>query len=124
MHKRGVVLNLLMTLGFLWLFLIPGNRLLALSCNLSDSQAAAVKEHLPWGLPSDGQLLFRDGYILSHNNWLKIPNWVAYKQDKVTAKMKRTSKIAALKLDSNYRLKLDSYKKALTGIYRMMWRRF
>ena len=45
---------------------------------LSEDQQASLKEHLPFGLPSDGALLFRKGYVVSHNNWLKIPNWAAY----------------------------------------------
>ncbi|MFH1726600.1 MAG: DNA/RNA non-specific endonuclease [Elusimicrobiota bacterium] len=39
---------------------------------------ALLKEHAPWGLPGAGEVLFREGYILSHNDWLKIPDWVAY----------------------------------------------
>jgi len=45
---------------------------------LTDVQTANVHEHLPFGLPSTGELLFRQGYVVSHNNWLKIPNWTAY----------------------------------------------
>lgn len=45
---------------------------------LTDAQTASVHEHLPFGLPSTGELLFREGYVVSHNNWLKIPNWAAY----------------------------------------------
>ncbi|MBI5624426.1 MAG: DNA/RNA non-specific endonuclease [Elusimicrobia bacterium] len=37
-----------------------------------------IEQHLPYGLPSTGELLFRRGYVAGHNNWLKIPNWVAY----------------------------------------------
>lgn len=45
---------------------------------LTEAQTASVHEHLPFGLPSTGELLFRQGYVVSHNNWLKIPNWSAY----------------------------------------------
>lgn len=45
---------------------------------LTEAQAASVHEHLPFGLPSTGELLFRQGYVVSHNSWLKIPNWAAY----------------------------------------------
>lgn len=45
---------------------------------LTEEQTASVHEHLPFGLPSTGELLFRQGYVVSHNNWLKIPNWSAY----------------------------------------------
>ena len=45
---------------------------------LTAAQTASVHEHLPFGLPSTGELLFRQGYVVSHNNWLKIPNWAAY----------------------------------------------
>jgi len=41
--------------------------------------AAAVREHLPFGFPGTAELRFRKGYVVSHNNWLKIPNWVAYR---------------------------------------------
>lgn len=47
----------------------------------TDERQALIDSHLPFGLPSTGELLFRDGYIVSHNNWLKIPNWAAYRLD-------------------------------------------
>lgn len=45
---------------------------------LDRAETASLQEHLPFGLPSDSELLFRKGFIVSHNNWLKIPNWAAY----------------------------------------------
>lgn len=45
---------------------------------LTASQEAITKEHLPFGFPSTGELLFRKGYVVSHDNWLKIPRWSAY----------------------------------------------
>lgn len=44
----------------------------------TDKEQAFLDKHSPFGLPSTGEILVRDGYVLSHNNWLKIPNWVAY----------------------------------------------
>lgn len=44
----------------------------------TDKEQALLDKHSPFGLPSTGEMLVRDGYVLSHNNWLKIPNWVAY----------------------------------------------
>lgn len=45
---------------------------------LPEPQRALAKRHIPFGLPSTGELLFHRGYVAGHNNWLKIPNWVAY----------------------------------------------
>lgn len=45
---------------------------------LTAAEAASLREHLPFGLPSTGELLFRKGYVVSHDNWLKIPRWSAY----------------------------------------------
>src|SRR3989338_2579797 len=58
----------------------------ALRRTLTEAEEAQLNEHLPFGLPSDGTLLFRKGYILSHNNWLKIPNWAAYHVSSTTLK--------------------------------------
>lgn len=58
---------------------------------LLEPNRAKIEEQCPFGLPSDGQVLFREGYILSHNNWLKIPNWVAYKLDTARLKQMRRS---------------------------------
>jgi len=52
-----------------------------LTQTFSGTPQALIQEHVSFGLPSTGELLFREGYILSHNNWLKIPNWVAYHLD-------------------------------------------
>lgn len=45
---------------------------------LTPAQKTSLDEHVPFGLPSNGELLFRTGYVLSHDNWLKIPRWSAY----------------------------------------------
>ena len=45
----------------------------------TDQEKTLLNKHSPFGLPSTGEILVRDGYVLSHNNWLKIPNWVAYR---------------------------------------------
>lgn len=56
--------------------------LLAAPCvalEFSAAERALIQEHLPFGLPGTEKLLFRSEYVLSHNNWLKVPNWVAYR---------------------------------------------
>jgi endonuclease G len=50
----------------------------------SAQDQALLEKHSPFGLPSAGEILVRDGYVLSHNNWLKIPNWVAYRASTAT----------------------------------------
>lgn len=62
---------------FVAMLLMPG-KTLAFPYELTSAQAASVHEHLPFGLPSTGELLFRQGYVVSHDNWLKIPKWSAY----------------------------------------------
>lgn len=66
--------------GRLALLLVLGLPVLgrAFPYELTEAQKASVREHLPYGLPSTGELLFHQGYVVSHNNWLKIPNWAAY----------------------------------------------
>ena len=60
----------------LWFLFAPGQAG-AVETGLPEPQRKSVEEHLPFGLPSTGELLFRRGYVAGHNNWLKIPNWVA-----------------------------------------------
>lgn len=57
----------------------------SLSANaFTAKEQALLDKHCPFGLPSTGEILVRDGYVLSHNNWLKIPNWVAYRVSTAT----------------------------------------
>ncbi|MBI4676900.1 MAG: DNA/RNA non-specific endonuclease [Elusimicrobia bacterium] len=64
---------------------------------LPEPQRQLVKEHTPFGLPSTGELLFRRGYVAGHNNWLKIPNWVAYHlpREKITGDAERAKTFTA-----------------------------
>lgn len=50
----------------------------AASLALTETEQIIAQEHLPFGFPSAGELIFRKGYIVSHDNWLKIPRWSAY----------------------------------------------
>ena len=80
----------------LWLILAAG-RAWASEPVLPEPQRKSLEEHLPYGLPSDGELLFRRGYVAGHNNWLKIPNWVAYHlpREKVKGNTERTKAFTA-----------------------------
>ena len=37
-----------------------------------------LKEHVYGGLPSDGPVLVRNGYVLSYDSKRRVPSWVAY----------------------------------------------
>jgi len=74
-----------------------------------------VEKHLPFGFPSTGELLYREGYILSHNNWLKIPNWVAYHIDKgcLDAKLGRSDDFRPdTSLKEWQRAELEDYRRS------------
>lgn len=80
---------------------------------LTDAQEVELKEHLPFGLPSDGTLLFRRGYVVSHNNWLKIPNWTAYHVSSTTLE-------GTVKRENNFRAdpELKPWQRAEPADYR------
>lgn len=44
----------------------------------SERNSASRDEHLKFGYPSHETVLYRVGYVLSHNNLDKIPAWVSY----------------------------------------------
>lgn len=85
-----------------------------ISTPLTDQQQALLQQHVPLGLPSSGELLFREGYVLSHNNWLKIPNWVAYKLD--PRKLKRLGRSEDFRPDLELKLwqrsELSDYRRS------------
>lgn len=80
-----------------------------------ECRKSLVEKHLPFGLPSTGELLFREGYVLSHNNWLKIPNWVAYRVERacLDARLGRGDDFRPdTSLKAWQRAGLDDYKRS------------
>lgn len=55
----------------------------------SAEQQTLIDEHVFGGLPSQGNLFFRRGYVISYNATMRVPSWVAYH---VTPDFRKTPK--------------------------------
>lgn len=46
---------------------------------LTSEQKSSQAEHILYGYPGlEGRILYREGYVLSHNNQTKVANWASY----------------------------------------------
>jgi len=45
---------------------------------LTEDERSWEAEHMVWGYPGTEELIYTEHFIISHNNWLREPNWACY----------------------------------------------
>ncbi len=77
-----------------------------------------LAEHLCWGNPAGDSILARQGYVLSYNNELRIPGWVAYhiKPGYIKFKPARKGRFSRFRTDKHPYIKNPVSDKEYKGL--------